>query len=107
MQEQPGIAPGCPTPDLVGIASGRGALAAARPVGGGGASTTRYLVTDSPAKYPVLDDAALTALGYQTGQAVPVPTSLLRLLPSGPVLDPEAAALPLAPPNTAEDAGCP
>ncbi|NYH54478.1 MULTISPECIES: type VII secretion protein EccB [Nocardiopsis] len=107
VQEQPGIAPGCPTPDLVGIASGRGALAAARPVGGGGASTTRYLVTDSPAKYPVLDDAALTALGYQTGQAVPVPTSLLRLLPSGPVLDPEAAALPLAPPNTAEDAGCP
>jgi type VII secretion protein EccB len=107
VQDRPGILPGCPTPDLVGIASGRGALAAARPVGGGGGATTHYLVTDSPAKYPVLDDAALTALGYGAGQAVPVPTSLLRLLPSGPVLDPEAAALPLASPNTTEDAGCP
>ncbi|PDP85285.1 type VII secretion protein EccB [Glycomyces fuscus] len=107
VQERPGIVPGCPTPDLVGIASGRGAVAAARPVGGGGASTTHYLVTDSAAKYPVLDDSALAALGYQTGQAVPVPTSLLRLLPSGPVLDPEAAALPLASSSMVEDAGCP
>ncbi|WDZ92951.1 type VII secretion protein EccB [Nocardiopsis sp. HUAS JQ3] len=107
VQERPGIAPGCPTPDLVGIASGRGSLAAAQPVGGGGAATTHYLVTDSAAKYPVVDEAALTALGYQTGQAVPVPTSLLRLLPSGPVLDPEAAALPLESSPMVEDAGCP
>ncbi|WP_017572557.1 type VII secretion protein EccB [Nocardiopsis halotolerans] len=106
VQERPGIAPGCPTPDLVGVASGRGTLAAARPVGGNGASTTHYLVTESAAKYPVAGETALTSLGYTANQAAPVPTSLLRLLPSGPVLDPEAAALPLASPHTAEDAGC-
>ncbi|QUX27498.1 type VII secretion protein EccB [Nocardiopsis akebiae] len=107
VQERPGIAPGCPTPDLVGIASGRGTLAAARPVGGGGGATTHYLVTDSAAKYPVVDETALTSLGYEAAQAVPVPTSLLRLLPSGPVLDPDAAALPLASSSVVEDAGCP
>jgi type VII secretion protein EccB len=107
VQERPGIAPGCPTPDLVGIASGRGTLAAAQPVGGSGVATTHYLVTDSAAKYPVVDENALTALGYETAQSVPVPTSLLRLLPSGPVLDPEAAALPLASSSMVEDAGCP
>ncbi|MFD3683562.1 type VII secretion protein EccB [Nocardiopsis sp. NPDC058631] len=107
VQERPGILPGCPTPDLVGIASGRGTLAAAQSVGGGGTATTHYLVTDSAAKYPVIDETALASLGYEPAQAVPVPTSLLRLLPSGPVLDPEAAALPLASPHTAEDAGCP
>ncbi|WP_150242693.1 type VII secretion protein EccB [Nocardiopsis quinghaiensis] len=107
VQERPSITPGCPTPDLVGVPSGHGALAAARPVGGSGSSPTHYLVTDSAAKYPAADEGAVTALGYGTGQAVPVPTSLLRLLPTGPLLDPEAAALPLAAPPTGGAAECP
>ncbi|WP_160049867.1 type VII secretion protein EccB [Nocardiopsis sp. FR4] len=107
VQERPSVAAGCPTPELIGIPSGGGALVRARPVGGGGASPTHYLVTDAAAKYPVADDGALQALGYSTAEAVPVPTSLLRLLPTGPLLIQEAAALPLAPSVRAGGAECP
>ncbi|MBB6119148.1 type VII secretion protein EccB [Nocardiopsis algeriensis] len=107
VQERPGTAPGCPTPDLVGIPAGEGALVRARPVGGSSSSPTHYLVTDAAAKYPVAGDSALTALGYDAEQALPVPTPLLRLLPTGPLLAEETAALPLAPPARADGTGCP
>jgi type VII secretion protein EccB len=45
-----------------------------------------YLVTEDGTKFPVANDAAATALGYSTPAAVAVPTDLLALLPTGPVL---------------------
>ncbi|MFI6576138.1 type VII secretion protein EccB [Nocardiopsis sp. NPDC050513] len=107
VQEVPAIAPGCPTPDLIGIPSGGGAVARARPVGGDTGSSTHYVVSDAGAKFPVPDDDVLASLGVGTGSATEVPTSLLRLLPTGPLLHPDVAALPLGPSERAENPGCP
>ncbi|WP_338045357.1 type VII secretion protein EccB [Nocardiopsis lucentensis] len=107
VQEVPAIAPGCPTPDLIGIPSGGGAVVRARPVGGDTDSATHYLVTDAAAKYPVPDGDVLTSLGVDADASTEVPTSLLRLLPTGPLLHPDAAALPLGPSERAQNAGCP
>ncbi|MEU0491505.1 type VII secretion protein EccB [Nocardiopsis sp. NPDC006139] len=96
VQERPFVEPGCPTPALVGIPAGQGGVVRARPVAGTDAAPTYYVVTDAAAKYPVADTAALTALGYTEDEAVPLPTSLLRVLPTGPLLSQEAASLPLA-----------
>jgi type VII secretion protein EccB len=52
---------------------------------------SRYLVTDLGIKYPLPSDDVATALGYSGQVPVAVPTSLLSLLPTGPVLDPAAA----------------
>ncbi|GLU50467.1 type VII secretion protein EccB [Nocardiopsis ansamitocini] len=106
-QETPSIAPGCPTPELIGIAAGGGGLAAGRPAGGSTATPTYYLVTDSAAKYPVPDADTVSALGFDPAAAVEVPTSLLRLVPTGPLLSPAAAALPVAPSARVENTDCP
>jgi type VII secretion protein EccB len=45
-----------------------------------------YLVTEDGAKFPVANTDAATALGYSAPAAVAVPTDLLALLPTGPVL---------------------
>ncbi|MFC7326851.1 type VII secretion protein EccB [Marinactinospora rubrisoli] len=104
VQEAPAIAPGCPTPDLMGIPSGGGALVEARPVGGSTETPTYYVVTDSAAKFPVSDTDTVGALGFDPATATAVPTSLLRLIPTGPLLAPDAAPLPVArdpePPQT-------
>lgn len=107
VQERPFVDPGCPTPDLVGIPSGVGGAVRALPVGGTETSPTFFVVTDSAAKYPVADDAALGALGYTAAGAVPLPASLLRVLPTGPLLSQEAAPLPLATSPRAEGQACP
>ncbi|MFC3995822.1 type VII secretion protein EccB [Nocardiopsis sediminis] len=95
VQDRADIAHGCPTADLIGIPAGTGALTRAQPAGGTAAEGTYYLVTDAAAKYPVPSVEAAEQLGYQVGDASPVPTSLLRLLPTGPVLSAEAAAQPV------------
>ncbi|MFV2198989.1 type VII secretion protein EccB [Nocardiopsis sp. LOL_012] len=105
-QEMPAIAPGCPTPDLLGVPAGGGAVVRARPVGGSTGSPTHYLVTDTAAKYPVASEDALAALGASAQTATEVPTSLLRLLPTGPVLHPDAAALPLGSLTPPDSGGC-
>lgn len=107
VQERPFVEAGCPTPDLVGIPTGQGGVVRARPVAGSAESPTYYVVTDTAAKYPVADTSALTALGYSEDKAVSLPTSLLRLLPTGPVLSQEAAALPLAASPQGEGTSCP
>lgn len=107
VQEVPAIAPGCPTPDLIGIPSGGGSVVRAAPVGGGTNTPTHYLVTDAAAKYPVADTGVLEGLGLAAGSATEVPTPLLRLMPTGPVLHPEAAARPLTPSVRAQSAECP
>lgn len=106
VQETPSIAPGCPTPELMGIPSGGGALVAARPVAGATGSPTYYLVTDAAAKFPLPDASVAETLGYAPTAATPVPTSLLRLVPTGPLLDPEAAALPVTPSSRAVNPDC-
>lgn len=45
-----------------------------------------FLVVETGAKYPLLDDAAAAALGYSPAAAVPVPATVLALLPTGPEL---------------------
>ncbi|RKS08296.1 type VII secretion protein EccB [Nocardiopsis sp. Huas11] len=107
VQEVPAIAPGCPTPDLIGIPSGGGSVVRATPADGGTNTPTHYLVTDAAAKYPVTDTEVLEGLGLTAGSATEVPTPLLRLMPTGPVLHPEAAARPLTPSVRAESAECP
>ncbi|MFF7361476.1 type VII secretion protein EccB [Streptomyces sp. NPDC008125] len=56
------------------------------------ATPPTYLVTDLGLKYPMTDPATLSALGYGSGQARPVPGAVLDLLPTGPTLS-RAAAL--------------
>jgi Type VII secretion system ESX-1, transport TM domain B len=51
-----------------------------------------YLVTDLGVRYAIASVDALKMLGYQPANAVPMPAGLLRLIPSGPTLDPLAAA---------------
>ncbi|GAA4945822.1 type VII secretion protein EccB [Streptomonospora halophila] len=105
--ESTGVAPGCPTPDRIGIPTGAGGVATASPVGGTADASSAYLVTDTPAKYRIPSEEALTALGYQASDAQQVPTSLLRLLPTGPVLSPAQAARPVAEAEGGGEGGCP
>ncbi|OBH08380.1 type VII secretion protein EccB [Mycobacterium sp. E1747] len=51
---------------------------------------TRYLVTDTGARFPIHDDDAARALGLAT--AVPAPWQILQTLPAGPELSRENAS---------------
>ena len=80
--------------DYVFVAPGRGALvqAANGPDAGGAVS----VVTDLGQRYPFAGPAVLGMLGYGGIRPVRLPTSVVALLPSGPALDPEQAAAPVA-----------
>ncbi|MEV4535466.1 type VII secretion protein EccB [Asanoa sp. NPDC049518] len=85
---------GVGTADRVVVASGKGALVRAEPAPGVSADTTTYVITDQGFKYPLRTDGevnAVVALGYSGVDPLPVPTTLLALLPNGPLLDPAAA----------------
>ncbi|MER7010308.1 type VII secretion protein EccB [Saccharopolyspora sp. NPDC000359] len=75
----------------VGVPSSTGVLARelAAPRAPGGA---QYVITDQGVKYPLSSDEVAGVLGYAGVPAVPVPAELLALLPTGPALDPSAAA---------------
>ncbi|MFD8500108.1 type VII secretion protein EccB [Amycolatopsis sp. NPDC059657] len=60
-------------------------------------SGTVYLVTDTGLKYPVASAQALAALGYGAVRKQAVSSGLLGLVPTGPALDPAAAAQLVAP----------
>ncbi|HKD99236.1 MAG TPA: type VII secretion protein EccB [Micromonosporaceae bacterium] len=53
-----------------------------------------YLVTDLGFRYAVATDDVLKMLGYRPDQAVAMPSAVVALIPSGPALDPTAAAQP-------------
>ncbi len=89
----PGITADVRDADAFAIAPGSGLLATATTSGGTLTGVT-YLVTDQGVKYLVPSSAALADLGYRNAASVPVPTTLLALLPTGPGLDPAAAARP-------------
>ena len=86
-----------PVADHVLVPAGGGleAVALAAP---GVSSGTLYLVTDLGLKYPLASADVAKTLGYGAVDPVPVPTALLALLPTGPVLDPAVAGdtLPMA-----------
>ncbi|WP_329260165.1 type VII secretion protein EccB [Actinoallomurus sp. NBC_01490] len=83
--------PPCSAIDRIGVPPGQGVLAYARSDGGHAATGATFLVTAERVKYPLDGGTALKNLGYDKAQAMPVPVSLLDLLPTGPRLDPVAA----------------
>lgn len=76
--------------DQVTVEPGSGLLARDLPAPGV-ANGTRYLVTDTGVRYPLPGDAVVGTLGYGGVSQVPVPTTLLGLIPAGRPLDPAAA----------------
>ncbi|MFC4508305.1 MULTISPECIES: type VII secretion protein EccB [Streptomyces] len=82
----------CLPVDATVIRPGHGALVRALTASGAKLGDTTYFVADSGIKYRVPDAAALKALGYTDSDVKALPSPLLSMLPSGPVLSPEAAA---------------
>jgi type VII secretion protein EccB len=77
----------------VQLPTGSGALVAARP-NPDTPGTTVYLVTDTGVRYPVAGQRTLDQLGLAGVSIAQLPATVVGLLPSGPLLDPAAAATP-------------
>ncbi|MFF3497937.1 type VII secretion protein EccB [Streptomyces sp. NPDC003247] len=88
-----GVAAGCPAPDRIGVRPGSGVLAMPT-AAGTGTSGARYLVTGDGIKYPLSAATVAGQLSYADTDVVRLPPALLRLLPTGPILDPDRAAEP-------------
>lgn len=76
--------------DQVVIPAGTGILAHDVPTAGAKAGT-EYLITDDGVRFPLSSASVPSYLGLVESAAVNVPSQLLVLLPTGPVLDPGAA----------------
>jgi type VII secretion protein EccB len=101
---EPGDQAACAGADYIDVPPGRAALV--RGMSGGDNGLTEYLVTDDGVKYPMPSAVIAVALGY-TSPVVPVPTSLLTLLPTGPSLDPTLVASgAIAQPQASGPADC-
>ncbi|MDN3354776.1 type VII secretion protein EccB [Actinomadura sp. DC4] len=89
------------TADRVVVTPGTGMLARALSAPGS-ASGAQYLVTDLGVKYPLPSTDSVSALGYEGVVPVPIPPSMLDLLPTGPALDRTRATAtqPVSPPAT-------
>ncbi|GGZ11575.1 type VII secretion protein EccB [Streptomyces nitrosporeus] len=83
----PEIARACLPVDGVAVRPGGGALVQALGAGGSVIGTTTYLVTDVGVKYRLPDAESVERLGLKGGHAQAVPSRLLDMLPTGPVLD--------------------
>jgi len=82
------------TADHVRVPEGHGALVRIQPAPGVTAETTVYLITDQGFAYPLQDGNNVktqSALGYAGENPVPIPASLLALIPLGPTLNPATA----------------
>jgi type VII secretion protein EccB len=86
------VAAACLPVDQVSVPPGGGALVKAASADGSAVGDTTYLVTDTGVKYAVPTSADVQALGYTEADTVRVPTLLLSMLPTGPVLDQAAAS---------------
>ena len=84
---QPGIAGGCGPSPLVAVRGGTGVLL--RTVPTGGRPEAWYLVGDNGVKYPLPSTGPPSTLGYGGTAPARLPTTLVNLLPTGPVLDPD------------------
>ncbi|MFR9731788.1 type VII secretion protein EccB [Saccharopolyspora sp. MS10] len=71
--------------DNVVLPPGGGVLARDLPAPGA-APGTAFLITDVGTKFPLADAKVLETLGYSEQSVMQVPTDLLALLPTGPVL---------------------
>ncbi|MEU3713494.1 type VII secretion protein EccB [Streptomyces catenulae] len=86
---QPGIQAACLPSDRVWVRPGSGVLV--RSLSSAGAGAADYLVTDAGAAYPLSAEAA-KQFGYDQTQPATVPGQLVKLLPTGPRLDPTRIA---------------
>lgn len=75
--------------DRVTVPAGGGLVVQEAPAPGVGGAL--YLITDLGVKYPLPSTDVAGVLGYGGAAPVPVPGPTLAFLPTGPVLDPEAA----------------
>ncbi|GAB2952939.1 type VII secretion protein EccB [Micromonospora polyrhachis] len=100
---QPVAAGGGTQADAVYVPAGRAAVLRDQPAPQAGLGTV-YLLTDQGVRHPVPTGEALKALGYGSVRPTPVPTSVLALFPTGPVLD-QASAQRTAPVMPAMEAG--
>jgi type VII secretion protein EccB len=89
---------GPPVADEVFVPPGSGALVRDEPAPGA-AQGTEYLVTDQGVRYPLGGADAARALGYGGVTPTPVPSTVLALLPVGPLLDLASARKVAAPAN--------
>ncbi|MEV5603944.1 type VII secretion protein EccB [Streptomyces sp. NPDC052299] len=87
----PEIAGACLAVDGVAVRPGGGALVQVLGAGGAAIGSTAYLVTDAGVKYRLPDADSVERLGLKGGHAQAVPSRLLDMLPTGPVLDVAAA----------------
>lgn len=83
----PEIQRACLAVDGLDVRPGGGALVQALGAGGSVIGTTTYLVTDVGIKYRLPDAKSVERLGLKGGHAQAVPSRLLDMLPTGPVLD--------------------
>ncbi|MEU1090187.1 type VII secretion protein EccB [Streptomyces sp. NPDC005892] len=86
------VAEACLPADVIAVRPGEGALIRALSSAGTQMGDTTYLVTDTGVKYPLASEEVLEDLGYTVAEERGLPSAVLAMLPTGPVLDPEAAA---------------
>jgi hypothetical protein len=67
---------------LVGLLPGAGQLNAIK---------NWFIVNDAGISFPLPSKDTVEKLGYDVKDAAPVPTAVMSLLPTGPLLDPKAA----------------
>jgi type VII secretion protein EccB len=89
------VPPGSASVDNVWLPRGKGALIGAA-TGGSQQSATTYFLVEGGTKYALQSRAVAAALGYTLGaDGTLVPVDIANLIPSGPVLDPARARLPV------------
>ncbi|MFG2409052.1 type VII secretion protein EccB [Streptomyces brevispora] len=88
----PEIEQACLAVDGLAVRPGGGALVQALGAGGSVIGTTTYLITDVGIKYRLPNAKSVERLGLSGGHAQAVPSRLLDMLPTGPVLDAAVAS---------------
>ncbi|MEU1085993.1 type VII secretion protein EccB [Streptomyces sp. NPDC005576] len=102
----PEIRHACLAVDGLEVRPGGGALVQALGAGGSVIGTTTYLVTDVGIKYRLPDAESVERLGLKGGHAQAVPSRLLDMLPTGPVLDAAVAGGGRAAPAVSSEGSC-
>ncbi|MER5699811.1 type VII secretion protein EccB [Streptomyces mirabilis] len=85
------LAPACLPVDSVAVPPDGGSLVRVLGSAGTAVGDTVYLVTDLGVKYRLPSNTSVSDLGYDVTHAVGLPSTLLRMLPTGPDLSADAA----------------
>jgi ESX secretion system ATPase EccB len=92
------VAPGSASVDKLWLPPNKGALIGVD-TGGGRQSATTYFLVEGGTRYALQSRGVAADLGYRTGaDSVLVPVNVADLIPTGPVLSPANAALPVQQP---------